>query len=305
MATGEIGEALKALNNSRKGLKTGARTEDWSKVRSFLTDLDRSIANLTKVLSQQPDATIAPPAPPAGAAEASRAPVPPEGTEMRISDFFESVGEGVVAAQERLDQRSKSYLATKPELALPALFRIPKASAEIHFAIEQTKTKKFSVLVYGASDTRQHQQQHKVSFDIISAPPPPEMLQQILIPKARDVFVTGPAERERIRERMIAYAHRVGEDSQVGKHALGLAEEDTFRQLLILRSDVFWVLMLPRARNEGGFALDVAYVYAEEGQDPQLYGKWPPVAKMDDRLNTLLALFLELSRDQEKHLSDA
>jgi len=305
MASEEIGKALEALKKSKKSLGKCVDTKDWFKARRFLGDLDQRIEDLNKALSLQSVPMTAPPAPAAETVEAPGAPVSPEGAEMRISDFFESVGEGVVAAQERLDQRSKNYLATKPELALPALFRIPKASAEIHFAIEQTKTKKFNVLVYGASDTRQHQQQHKVSFDIISAPPPPEMLQQILVPKARDVFVIGPAEREGIRERMIAYAHRVGEDSQIGKHAMGLVDDVTFQHLLILRSDVFWVLMLPRVRNEGGYALDVAYVYAEEGQDPQLYGKWPPVAKMDDRLNTLLALFLELSGDQEKHLSDA
>jgi hypothetical protein len=304
MATAETSKAFKALEKARDDLRTAQTAKDWIIADRALKRLDKSIEVLREATSQQPAATAASTGPSVQTAEGRAVPAPAEGTEMRISDFFETVGEGVVAAQEQLDQRSKKYLAAKPELALPSVFRIPKASAEIHFAIEHTSKKGFNVLVYGASDTHQRQQQHKVSFDIISAPPPPDMLEQIETAKVRDVFVTGRAERSEIRDKMLAYANKLGE-TQAGAHARGLVADDIFPQVLVLRSEAFWALMLPRRRDDGGYSIDVAYVFSGPDKDPQLHGKWPPISKMDDRFNTLLELFLDLSKNQGRYLSNA
>lgn len=52
------------------------------------------------------------------------------GEASTISAFFNSVGTGMVEAQESLDERSIQYNAGTPPQ--PSLFRIPKVDAEFH-----------------------------------------------------------------------------------------------------------------------------------------------------------------------------
>ncbi len=281
--------------------------EDPYKSRTAHKNLTKSIDKLEKVVKQELTSTAEPPAvAESGTPTAVEPRIPEKTNPMRISDFFETVGDGVVAAQEQLDQRSKNYIENKPDVALPSLFRIPKASAEIHFAIETIQEKKFNVVVYGAGEKRQQQQQHKVSFDIIAAPPPPDLLNQIKTPLVREAFVTGRAVREKLRVRLRAYAERVGENTEKGRHALGIVADEIFPRILILRSDEFWALILPKTLSEPqkSYTMDVSYLWFDEPKDPQFYGRWPPTKRVDKRFDYLVQLFLALSEDQAKRSGD-
>src|SRR5262245_10833323 len=55
-----------------------------------------------------------------------------------IERFFESVGAGVVDAQQRLDDQSLAYLAQRGAASMPTLFRIPRVTAELKFAMESS-----------------------------------------------------------------------------------------------------------------------------------------------------------------------
>ena len=206
---------------------------------------------------------------------------------MKISDFFEDIGAGVVAAQEHLDNQTRAYLENRSDLSVPSLFRIPKASAEIHFSIEEQTSKGFNVMVFKSSDSRQQQQQHKVSFDIVAVPPPPELLQQLGTPKAREVFVLGPRERQEIRDR-------------AGSPAAELLTDAVFPRVLILRGEDAHLLLLPNPGSaRGTYSLASARVPVAEGGVTTYSKSGKTVAAA---YNSLLEVLLALSEDQRRRL---
>jgi hypothetical protein len=120
-----------------------------------------------------------------------------------IADFFEAIGNGLVEAQKRLDRSSASYVkgalgaaagpgGSSGSLALPTLFRIPKVSAELKFALEKSGSSGFNVVFYSQrSDVRELHQQ-TVNIELVSVPLPPDYLNQ-RGPAAATGAVTGAA----------------------------------------------------------------------------------------------------------------
>jgi hypothetical protein len=97
---------------------------------------------------------------------------------VEITDFFGRVSAGLVNAQRNLDDQSREYLktvATQP-YALPSIFRIPKVSAEMKFAVDTTQTKGITFLFYKDQTTAEQLHQQTVQFDIVAAPPPPDLI---------------------------------------------------------------------------------------------------------------------------------
>jgi len=103
--------------------------------------------------------------------------------ETTLKDFFSQVAGGMVEAQKSLDAQSLEYIRAAGNgsagAPLPALFRIPKVSAEISFGFSAKEGSGFNIII--ASRTRETQQsmQNKVSFDLISVPPPPQVLERL------------------------------------------------------------------------------------------------------------------------------
>ena len=128
------------------------------------------------------------------------------GAEMSIDDFFREIGDGMVAAQQSLDRRSREYLEAGPEHAIPSVYRIPKVQAELSFALESTAKSGFNVLLFGSSKQEQERQQQKISFEIVAAPPPPEVAAQVAGASIGTVVVTNVYQRERLRAGLAAYA---------------------------------------------------------------------------------------------------
>lgn len=219
---------------------------------------------------------------------------------MDIKDFFATVGDGVIAAQQALDQKSLEYLNTRPAAALASVFRIPKASAEIQFAIETRADQRFSVVVYGSSDSRQQSQQHRVAFDIISAPPPPDMMAMLerLSLKVHEAFVATLEERLRIQGILTDYAQsHAGITS--GK-VEAFARDDTFRRVIALRGADYWSLLLPVAEGDG-VRLDVLYA-SYDGRDVIVFPGEAP-KQFPQRFGRLFELLLGLSERQAEHLT--
>ncbi len=142
---------------------------------------------------------------PAPAAESR--PVP--GAELEVADqqrsnmteFFTSVANSMVAAQQRLDAASQQYLASvaaKPEL-MPALFRIPRIKADLKFAIENVDSKKINVIFFGKEQRERVLNEQSVSFEIVAAAPPPEapVTEAALLQLS---VVYNPAVRDQVKE---------------------------------------------------------------------------------------------------------
>jgi hypothetical protein len=103
-------------------------------------------------------------------------PSPPEAVD--IVDFFNKVSAGVVNAQRNLDEQSADYLKTvaaQPH-ALPSIFRIPKVTAEMKFALQTSKKTGIDLLFYKDLTQAQELNQQTLQFDIVAAPPPPNLM---------------------------------------------------------------------------------------------------------------------------------
>jgi hypothetical protein len=118
-------------------------------------------------------------APPADRRGATYREDPGDKHTVAIETFFKAVAGGLVTAQKELDGESLKYLAHAADHAhvLPGVFRIPKLSADISFAVEEVEEDKFSLIFFGDSTRAETRHQQSVHFDIVSVPPPPEFQQ--------------------------------------------------------------------------------------------------------------------------------
>src|SRR5690242_9599540 len=67
---------------------------------------------------------------------ATRAAAPSSAAQLGVEDFFKQVADGVVKAQQDLDIRSEEYLRNRSPISAPAVFRIPKVTAEFTLGAE-------------------------------------------------------------------------------------------------------------------------------------------------------------------------
>jgi hypothetical protein len=164
--------------------------------------------------------------------------------------------------------------------------------------METTQTEGFNVFVYGSQDTRQQSQQHKVSFDIIAAPPPPDIIQQLESSDIRfgQVFVANIAEREKIRK--ILKDSVSDPVSATGKRIKSLTGDGVFRKILVLRGKKYWILLIP-GKDGQLEVLDTVYV----GQNGNVYVK-PTGApkKYPPRYRDFFKMLLDLALEQERQL---
>jgi hypothetical protein len=91
-----------------------------------------------------------------------------------LDQFFAAVGTGFLKAQRNLDAASSEYLKTvsgQPHI-LPSIFRIPKMSAEVKFAVDKIDQETVGLIFYKEQQKAQTLNQQSVQFEIVSAPPP-------------------------------------------------------------------------------------------------------------------------------------
>jgi hypothetical protein len=89
-----------------------------------------------------------------------------------FADFFQRVGEGLVKAQQNMDSQSLDYLKSvvgQPNL-LPSMFRIPKVSADLKFALDTEKSNTVGFIFYKDETSEQTHNQQSIQFDIVSVP---------------------------------------------------------------------------------------------------------------------------------------
>jgi hypothetical protein len=112
------------------------------------------------------------------ALEVSRALVaPPPQPTASMAEFFQGVASAFVGAQTELDKRSAEYLeqVSGQSHILPSVFRIPKVSAEVKFGIEQVDSHSVGLIFFKDETQLEVKNQQSVQFEIVAAPPPPEM----------------------------------------------------------------------------------------------------------------------------------
>ena len=193
----------------------------------------------------------------------------------------------------------------------PALFRIPKVSAEIHFAIEKMSEKGFNVLVYGSTEAHRREQQHKVSFDIVAAPPPPDMNQRLQKIDIGGLLLMDPVSRQNAKKQLESFFEKNAAAIPQGKEFLMKRIPDfikKFQHVLILRAEQVWALILPVKTKEQVYNLDVIYLllaaeHPEVTDDIKSDGTRQTLTRLI-RLNRLSEILYKLSDRQQRLLAE-
>ena len=101
--------------------------------------------------------------------------------EVDFAGFLTNIGNSVVETQRKLDKQSMAYLEEiKPNKQItPAIYRIPKVSANIKFGMRSVNAKGFNILVSKRKEEDEQMLNQSLDFEIISVPPPPDYHQQL------------------------------------------------------------------------------------------------------------------------------
>ena len=129
-----------------------------------------------------------------------------EGQVSEFGRFFSAVGDSLVRAQQEMDRKSAVYIeeTRNHPHALPSTFRIPKISADIKFALQSVQGSKVNLLFYSKHKQSEEKHEQSLKFDIVAAPPPPEIAERIRkrtletgeIPSVS--FISNPDDRKAI-----------------------------------------------------------------------------------------------------------
>ena len=136
------------------------------------------------------------PPPPAAAAPAEE----PDKVELTFDQFLSSVGTAMLDAQKQLDAKSSEYLGSldgQPHI-LPSVFRLPKLSGTMKFALGRSTTDQMNLVFYSSGSQESSQHQQEIQFEMISAPPPQEALSALRRKAPRLDLVLDPGERTRV-----------------------------------------------------------------------------------------------------------
>lgn len=228
-----------------------------------------------------------------------------DGDKTEFSKFLASVSNSVVDAQQDLDDKSREYLeiSQKWEHVLPSVFRLPKVTADVKFAFEKVDGKTVNLIFFKSTTQRKELHQQSMHFEIVSAPPPPELLAKL---KSGSPAIALALSRN---ERASVFA--AVREAPVSGPAISAVQKDV---LLEAKADrvIIW-----RAAEAGRYFLLHAGTEEDEvgvwhlALDPPVlevvykYGRKPQVMAETTGRAILQAWVRALADEQEKFLKDA
>ena len=206
---------------------------------------------------------------------ASRAPASaPRGLET----FFDEVGRGMLAAQQQLDQASFEYNAQAQASGVqPTAFRIPRASAEFQFGTESTQSGGLNLLILSSEHTTKDSITHKVSFDVVTVPPPPDVMLAL--------------SQERAGLRSLLEGVRDDEDASESERDMARLLVEHLKQAQWLRGDRLSLLCWAQPHDNGEVSEVVLALFSAAAETP-LVARLPgsKLSKNLSRLFTALAV---------------
>lgn len=119
----------------------------------------------------------------------------------KVATFLEGMANSMVSIQRRLDAHNTEYLtsALSDPAVVPAQFRMPRLSAELHFALEKFDSKGWDILIYEKANEARELHQQTLTAEMVAAPPPPELLESLRAVTPLVSLVLAPSERTQIR----------------------------------------------------------------------------------------------------------
>jgi len=119
---------------------------------------------------------------------------------LGFSQFLSNIGTAMLDTQRELDAQSLTYLQENSQNrhVLPSIFRLPKLSAEMKFALEKQDEKTVNLVFFKNQTMAKEMHQQSIKFDLVSAPPPPEAMAAIQAPVPDVTLVLRTAERKQV-----------------------------------------------------------------------------------------------------------
>jgi hypothetical protein len=163
--------------------------------------------------------------------------------EMELGKFMQEMGQSLVTAQRDLDERSRRDIRDS-ENPIPTFYRIPKLSAEVHFAFDTEKEEGLNVFFYKRITTAKEAHQQGVQFEVVAVPPPPEMLAELRAGAPRLALVLDDHRRRKLFEEIENASPPPGTTAAIlekGREVLTAAENRD--RVVFLESDQGEVLL--------------------------------------------------------------
>ena len=119
---------------------------------------------------------------------------------LGFSQFLSNIGTAMLDTQRELDAQSLTYLQENSQNrhVLPSIFRLPKLSAEMKFALEKQDEKTVNLVFFKNQTMAKEMHQQSIKFDLVSAPPPPDAMAAIQTPVPEVSLVLRAAERKQV-----------------------------------------------------------------------------------------------------------
>ena len=145
-----LGGALGDLQNADDEKEVFERLQKLFEARE---NLDDALAKLSTLCGQPPPTTFA--------------------------DFLSDVGDAAVATQRKLDEQNtlSAQLALAAGQVPSGVFRLPSVKGEVKFGFSKTSGKKLGMVFYSRKTSEESRNEQSMQFEIVSTPPPPELLQ--------------------------------------------------------------------------------------------------------------------------------
>ena len=168
-----------------------------------------------------------------------------------IEGFFNAVGTGVREAQESLDLQSVQYIKNRPSFAPETMFRVPKVSANLKLGMTYSEETGINFLVIKRGSETSRTMEQEITFDIVSAPLPPDALEGFAELPIDPILVTNVIEREQVKTRLIQEKNgKTHTGTEVGKVIGNMLLKNAFRRVLVIRGESKWTLMLVKPTGE-------------------------------------------------------
>lgn len=121
-----------------------------------------------------------------------------------FSDFISNISRSFVDAQKRLDSESAAYLKSIEDRAhvQPAVFQMPRVTANMRFALEVSKSTGFNLLFFDKKEESTTRNEQSIEFEVVSVPAPPEAMRAVGSLAPRLALTMDPAVRRAVLARI-------------------------------------------------------------------------------------------------------
>jgi hypothetical protein len=219
-------------------------------------------------------------------------------SKIELQRFLRQMSAAMVDAQSDLDARSAEYLAAtsgKPHI-LPSIFRVPKLSAQMRFALEVTDGKAINLLFYKRDEKTTSRNEQSIDFDVVSVPAPPDAAKTLRYTGPRLDLLLDPFEREpvidAIRSLDVAELSKLAADSPHSIAVLTLPAQAGRAQYLLLATTP------QKEHSVGLWHFDIP-----SDAPPQIEVIYPINRKNSDNEKLLKDIVVEIARRQQQYFS--